>query len=44
MQDEKINQLQEKEAQLKEKIQSLTDEVDERDKVILEMKKRPECE
>lgn len=44
MQQEKINQLQEREAQLKGKVGTMEEGTDERDQVILEMKKRLECE
>ena len=44
MLEEKVRQLQEREAQLKQKVSETEDRVDERDTVILEMKKRLECE
>ena len=44
MLEEKINQLMEKEASLKETVQKQSNQIDERDSVILDMKKRLECE
>ena len=44
MLEEKVHQLNDREAKLKQKIQELGDQIDERDQVILEMKKRLECE
>ena len=44
MLEEKLNQFQERQAQQKDKIKGLNLQVDERDQVILDMKKRLECE
>ena len=44
MLEEKVHQLTEREAGLKEKVSSLSEQIEERDEVILEMKKRLECE
>ena len=44
MLEEKIHQLTEKEADLKETVKRQTEQIDERDSVILDMKKRLECE
>ena len=44
MLEEKVHQLTEREVGLKEKVSNLSEQVDERDEVILEMKKRLECE
>lgn len=44
MLEEKINQLMDREAKLKETVKKQTDEIDERDSVIINMKKRLECE
>lgn len=44
MLEEKLRQSEARETNLKEKLKIATEEVDERDSVILEMKKRLECE
>ena len=44
MLEEKVYQMTEREVGLKEKVSTLSEQIEERDEVILEMKKRLECE
>ena len=44
MMEEKVNQMTEREVGLKEKVSTLSEQIEERDEVIIEMKKRLECE